>query len=371
MSRFKVAGHMTRALLNAARAATFDRLGKPPSAPLMVYVELTRRCNMKCHHCDIWMSSQRHKDLAATEIPGSRLVEVLTGLSREGLLAVDLFGGEPLLRKDLPEIIGGLKRAGLHVTVTTNGALLTPASCQRIVDAGLDQLLVSIDGPDAESHDAIRGVPGTFEKAMRGLSHLTQLADGRLRVGINTLVCRTNLPLLGRMPELVKAVGAQQLRLLPYHQCYPFNQFVQDDELMVRVSDLPTLARSLSQVIHETRQWGIATNSQTYLKGIEDWYRGRPVPVRCQAGLSVCDINAFGDVYPCYTLAKPVGNILRDEFLSVWRSHQLDSHRRSSRECRQCWQSCYIEPGLRLSMNALWADRQAVLHDIMEYFVKR
>ncbi len=371
MNRFGKFKRLARALSNTAEAATFDWLGKTPPAPLMVYVELTRRCNMKCQHCDIWMTAQQHKNLSETEVPGTRLVEVLSELAPKGLLAVDLFGGEPLLRKDLPDIIRGLKQAGLHVTVTTNGVLLNRQRCFDILDAGLDQLLVSIDGPDATTHDSIRGKPGTFEKAMEGLSRFNEMAAGKARTGINTLVCRPSLKWLERMPELAGTVGASQLRLLPYHQCYPFNQFVQDDELMPRTEDLPVLTEALRGVLERAREIGLNTNSQTYLEGIEGWYRGRPLAVRCQAGLTVCDINGFGEVYPCYTLAQPAGNILEQDFDEIWQSAQLAAHRKESNNCDKCWQSCYIEPGLRLSLAALWADRQAVLHDIMEYFLGR
>jgi MoaA/NifB/PqqE/SkfB family radical SAM enzyme len=366
MMDLRRARRLARATANAGLAATFDRVGKAPAAPLMVYVETTRRCNMRCKHCDIWMTAQHHDNLAGTEVPAARLVEVLTGLAPKGLLAVDLFGGEPLLRTDLAEIIRGLKAADLHVTVTTNGNLLNESRCQELLDAHLDQLLVSIDGPDAATHDAIRGREGAFDKALGGLALFTGLADGRARSGINTLVCRPNLARLPRMVDLARSVGAQQLRLLPYHQCYPFNQFTQDDELMPRTSDLSDLAHSLEHVGKEAEDAGLATNSRTYLEGIRRWYQGDPIPVRCQAGLTVCDINAFGDLYPCYTLGKPVGNILRQEF-----DETLADHRNETSRCDRCWQSCYIEPGLRLSLRALWADRRAVLHDILEYFVAR
>ena len=371
MSRHRRIRRLARALGDTAKAATFDWLGKTPPAPLMVYVELTRRCNMQCQHCDIWMTAKNHENLTDSEVPGDRLVEVLAGLAPKGLLAVDLFGGEPLLRADLPDIIRDLKLAGLHVTITTNGVLLTEQRCADIIEAGLDQLLVSIDGPDAATHDAIRGKPGTFEKALGGLSRFHEMSNGRARTGINTLICRPNLELLPRMPELAQSVGASQLRLLPYHQCYPFNQYVQDDELMPRTSDLPVLAEALRRVIDRAQDAGLGTNSRTYLEGIEGWYRGEPMRVRCQAGLTVCDINGFGDVYPCYTLAQAAGNIMDQEFDEIWHSAALAAHRKEASQCDKCWQSCYIEPGLRLSLAALWADRQAVLNDLKEYFIGR
>ena len=55
---------------NLLRSLTYDRLGRPPRSPLMIYVELTRRCNMRCRHCDIWQTSREGKDLESLEVPG-------------------------------------------------------------------------------------------------------------------------------------------------------------------------------------------------------------------------------------------------------------------------------------------------------------
>ena len=351
------------------RAASYDTAGIAPKSPLMVYVELTRRCNMKCRHCDIWMTASKHKDLKRTEVSGERLLEVLTGQVERGLLAVDLFGGEPLMRTDLEEIIRGLKTVGVHVTVTTNGTLVDENRAAGMVEAGLDQLLVSIDGPEASVHDGIRGREGTFDKAVAGLEAF--LAAGGRKAGVNTLVCRENIDHLPAMVDLTSRIGARQLRLLPYHQCYPFNQYGQDDELLPRQEDLSRLDGALDGVIRKSSAQHITTNGLSYLEGIIRWYAGEPVEVRCMAGLAVCDINAFGDVYPCYTLGRPVGSIREAAFDSLWSGEAMEAHRKSTGNCRECWQSCYIEPGLRLSLRALLQDRKAVLHDIMEYFVER
>jgi len=87
------------------------------------------------------------------------------------------------------------------------------------------------------------------------------------------------------------------------------------------------------------------------------------------AGLAVCDVNAFGDLYPCFTLSNAVGNVLETPFLELWSSPGMGRHREQVESCSRCWQSCYIEPGLRLSLSALYADRKAVLKDLKEYFL--
>jgi MoaA/NifB/PqqE/SkfB family radical SAM enzyme len=304
-----------------------------------------------------------------SEVPGDVLVELLAGLVPKGLLAVDLFGGEPLLREDLPEIVRGLSRAGLHVTVTTNGLLLDRERASALVASGLRQLLVSLDGPDAATHDGLRGRKGAFDAARAGIGHY--LAAGGRRLGLNMLVCKLNFMQVDQMAELAHSLGARQVRLLPYHQCYPFNQYGQDDSLLPAAEDLPALEEALGRFRSKAGRLRIETNSPSYLAGIGRHFgpgQGEArAPVRCMAGLGVCDLNAFGDLFPCYTLFRRVGNVMRTSFAELWRSQAMTRYREETRDCAACWQSCYIEPGLRLSLRALAADWRSFLRDVRQY----
>jgi len=358
-----------QAALNVARAAAHGALGTAPRAPLMIYMEVTRRCNLRCRHCDIWMTSDKGE--LRPEMPADRIREVLSGLVPHGLLAVDLFGGEPLLRPELPVLVRDLRGSGLHVTVTTNGTLLMGRMAEALADSGLSQLLVSIDAPTATAHDRLRGRAGTFEAASTGLARFASLSGGRVRTGLNTLVCRENMEFLPDMVDLCLELGARQIRLLPYHQCYPFDRYLRDDSLLPRPEDLPVLNDALARFKARADAAGITTNCGPYLDGIGTWFGGAAARARCMAGLAVCDVNAFGDLYPCFTLSEAVGNVLETPFLELWRSPALERHRAQVESCRRCWQSCYIEPGLRLSPSALLADRAAVLRDLREYFIPR
>lgn len=359
------------AVLNAMRAASHRAAGTVPKAPLMIYLEVTRRCNLRCRHCDIWMTEGKEGSALRPEMTADRIRSVLSELVPHGLLAVDLFGGEPLLRPELPDLVRDLREAGLHVTVTTNGTLLSDRVCEVLVEAGLSQLLVSLDGPGPAVHDRLRGRKGTFELASEGLRRFVRASRGRVRTGINTLVCRENIDALPDMVDLCVATGALQLRLLPYHQCYPFDRFRRDDALMPREEDICRLEGALAMLRTKAEEAGVSTNCIPYMEGIGAWFRGDRPRARCMAGLAVCDVNAFGDLYPCFTLSDPVGNILEEPFLELWSSSGMARHRETVEECGRCWQSCYIEPGLRLSLSALLADRRAVLKDLREYFLPR
>jgi len=331
----------------------------------MVYVEVTRQCNLRCRHCGIWKTWQGKQ--ATGEVEASVLVGVLGGLARKGLAAVDLFGGEPLMRPDLEKIVSGLKEAGLHVTVTTNGTLLDVARAGSLLEAGVDQVLVSVDGPWQEVHDELRGRKGTLDKAVAGARAFSAAAGGAARLGFNTLVCRQNFHLLAETAALASSAGASQMRLLPYHQCYPFNQLGQDDALLPGPGELGRMKVALAHFAHKAAKLGLSTNGRTYIDGIVPWFAGKPRSAPCMAGITVCDINAFGDVYPCYTRGMPAGNIVQRPFDEIWRGDTMEELRRKTIGCRGCWQSCYIEPGLRLSPAAAARDWRALLRDVREY----
>ena len=359
------------AVLNVARVATFPWLGMAPSAPLMVYVELTRRCNLQCRHCDIWKTGEKVEDIRNRELSSKALLELFSGLAQRGLVAVDLFGGEPLMRPDLPEIISGLKKIGLHVTVTSNGLLLNAKRSQALVEAGLDQLFISIDAPEAKLHDDLRGVPGTFERVLAGVREFQRHNPGTVKVGINSLVCRPTYPHISRMPAFAESLGASQVRLLPYHQCYPFNSWQQDDDLLPRREDLDEMKGCLDSFQVEARLRHLSTNGQSYIEGIPAWFSGELKGHRCVAGLAVCDINGFGELFPCYTSGGAVGSLHESSFDALWSSSAMEAFRRSHEQCSGCWQSCYIEPGLRLVPRSALTDFRTVLHDLREYFVGR
>src|SRR5512135_3490001 len=108
-------------------------LGRNLCGPFHVYVEVTKKCNLRCQFCDIW----RAKEDTIGEMTLENLLRLAEDLKELGTKAVGLYGGEALLRPDLFEVITAMKRAGLHVTLDTNGYLL-PQFHEQILDSGVD-----------------------------------------------------------------------------------------------------------------------------------------------------------------------------------------------------------------------------------------
>jgi MoaA/NifB/PqqE/SkfB family radical SAM enzyme len=136
--------------------------------PFCVSFELTHCCNAKCKHCHL--GGQIEENRASAE----RLGEICRQVKP---VVAQLSGGEPLLRRDLEDIIRAIRRPNRapYVDITTNGTLLTNKKYDQLLDAGIDQIAVSLDYPDTR-HDSFRGVPGLFnriEKLIPGLGERT------------------------------------------------------------------------------------------------------------------------------------------------------------------------------------------------------
>jgi MoaA/NifB/PqqE/SkfB family radical SAM enzyme len=153
------------------------------------------RCNLRCVHCMIEGTMDRLAPESA-----DRFDELLAHTAQnrrwKGLI---LTGSEITLRRDLPELARRARAAGFqHVRIQTHGMhLAQPAYCDALLDAGVDEYFVSVAGPDAETHDAITTVPGSFEKTLRGL----EILDGH--AGAVTL---TNTVVTSRSFHLLEQV---------------------------------------------------------------------------------------------------------------------------------------------------------------------
>lgn len=158
------AGMAARRLL--ARAA---RLFKPLfGAAIMLSV--TNRCQCRCARCAVNAGGEAGGELTADEIR-----RLLADAAALGAREVSFFGGEPLLRPELPDLVAHARGLGLRAALTTNGLLLDAAAARRLKDAGLSAAGVSLDDPDPAAHDAGRGVPGLWRRAYDGAAALVAL----------------------------------------------------------------------------------------------------------------------------------------------------------------------------------------------------
>lgn len=177
----------------------------PPNhhaGPRVVAWELTRRCSLHCRHCRGAAQDCAYEGELTTD-ECFRVMERLAAFARPVLI---LTGGEPMMRDDLYRIAARADELGLHPVLAPCGHLLTPETARRLRAAGIRAISISLDGATAADHDAFRGVPGAYERTLRGLEHA--LAAG-IPCQINSTVTRHNVAELPALLEQAIRLGAK------------------------------------------------------------------------------------------------------------------------------------------------------------------
>jgi len=185
--------------------------GLPLESPIEAYFEVANRCNSKCVTCPLTFSPQEDaKQLSLEEFRG--LVDQLPALQRAVLQGI----GEPLLNRDLAPMIRYLKDRGVYVVFNTNAVLLTRRRQIELIDSGLDELRVSIDGSTPETYLRVRGIPA-FDRVVENVAAMisTQRALGATtpRVSLWVTGMQENLPELPGVIDLAARIQVEEVYL--------------------------------------------------------------------------------------------------------------------------------------------------------------
>lgn len=171
-------------------------------SPLLVFYELTLACDLVCLHCRACAQKQRDPRELDTK-RSQQLIEQLTQFPEPPLLI--LTGGDPFKRHDLFDIIQYAVERGLSVSITPSATpLVTTQALERLANLRVSRLAISIDGARAETHDAHRGVAGSFEHSLR---ILREAKSRGLSTQINTTIRPENLAELSAMADLGESLG--------------------------------------------------------------------------------------------------------------------------------------------------------------------
>lgn len=167
-------------------------------SPLLVFYEVTQACDLECTHCRACAKAEPHPSELTTG-ESLELIDQLADFPEPPMLI--LTGGDPLKRTDLFELIDYAVMSGLEVSITPSATpLVTRTAICSLRDAGISRLAISIDGADSVSHDAVRGVPGSF---YRTLEILADADAERLPTQVNTTITPSNFEQIDEMAELM------------------------------------------------------------------------------------------------------------------------------------------------------------------------
>jgi MoaA/NifB/PqqE/SkfB family radical SAM enzyme len=287
--------------------------------PVTVSIEVTKRCNARCDFCDYWKTKDRDELPEYTEV-----------VRKFDPLVVVFTGGEPMLRRDLPALVRAIKELPgfRYLTVLTHGGLLTEPKVAELVSAGVNQIGISLNYPDARQ-DAERGIPGLFEK-------LERLVPRLAREGCNVFNLSSMLMLdnMGDAEPLVRLADRWGVNIAfsAYNDLKNGNQshFVEGEKLdqLRQVCDrLKRLKRELKNVM----------TSDYFFDTLPEFCRRRELP-GCKAGKIMIHISPNGMVHPCAELPP------------ICHFSEFDPTKYGGVDCGKCFDSCRAEPQAPLTL---------------------
>lgn len=313
--------------------------------PLNVMLSVTNRCLSRCSYCNI--PNRKQKELTTDEI-----FSLIEQISELGCQRLGLWGGEPLIRNDIGQIIDYAKKKGLFVTLDSNGYLL-PEKIKALNN--LDHLILALDGPQ-EVHD-LNKEPGSFQKAMSAI----EAAAGRIPFWTITVLTKNNLDSIDFILN-----QARQYGFLATFQLLHHNDRLSRNQQTLSPSS-QSYKRAIEKLILEKKNGTPIASSLNYLYHILNWpdYKTATSPdepnpaksasrrwvrflgrftsnrvnhLRCWAGRLYCNVDTDGSVYPCSLLVEKVNslNFLEVGFKKAFNEVTFDS-------CKGCLASCFTE----------------------------
>lgn len=265
--------------------------------------ETTRSCPLACKHCR-GAAERGPYENELTNSEGRRLLEQIAQKMETPM--VILTGGEPMFRSDIWDLATYAHTLGVRCVMSPCGALITQETAKIMFDCFIRQISISLDGPNPETHDDFRGIPGAFEQAIRGIK-LAQ--DAGVNVQINCTVSRKNVDQIDQMLALALVLKANALDLF----------FL-----------VPTgRGKGLAPIALN------ADETERALEKIKDLLQTSPIPIRvtcapqwkrilgdsvqgagrgCLAGKGFIFVSHIGDVQPCGFLNLKCGNVRENDF---------------------------------------------------------
>lgn len=322
-------------MIKLAKSLKANSAIAPPSR---VQVEITNRCNLKCVMCNRWKWITEDKK-TSEELGTERLCELFSELKKMGVEEILLTGGETMIRTDFMILLSFISDLGMSVSIITNGTLVTTEIAQKLAAASA-KVTFSIDG-DMETHDRIRGVKGTFRRAVEGIKKVVRAnrKTGTIaEVAINYTVQKGNIRDMLNLLSSAEALGVDTVLYTIVHGSPDVAPG--DDELEMLHEELSKLRKSAK--LSHTRVV-ISDMVRAFADGtlpVADVKAGLPAlslfrdqPVPCFAAYRTSFIDCFGRVFPCcycyldnasfnkYEKAREkfyLGSILDTGFPEIW-----------------------------------------------------
>ena len=345
--------YWAKALASTLKGIAYFGVRRPftAGAPYQIVWDVTYACNLRCKHC----YANAGKPLP-DELDTEQAKKAIDIFDRAGVTILAFSGGEPLVRPDFFELARYAADKGMYVAVATNGTLITEQMARKMKEAGIKFVQISVDGATPETHDEFRGIPGAFERTIKGIKNAVR--EGFF-VEIATTVTKSNYNEIPAIIDLAEELKVNWLMLYNFVPTGRGKFIIENDlspeereELLKMIyhknketsveilSTAPQLARVALQEEYKEQTGEVLMPTHFYnahlpgkLANLAEFIGG------CGAGRFYMSMRPNGDLQPCVFLPVKVGNILQDDFEELWLHNKVLNELRDKdviKECNRC-----------------------------------
>lgn len=269
--------------------------------PATANLAINMACQCRCVHC----SAERFRDASRRELTTGEIKSVVTQATDLGCTIVIFTGGEPLLRKDLFEFIAHVDRDKAVPMIFTNGEYLDADNVKRLSDAGLYSMYVSIDSPDPEEHNSLRGCPGLFQKALEGVQ---RALDAGILVGLSTYATADRLR-EGKVEETILLAQREGFNEVTIFDCMPSGNFLNRRDMLLTDDEKHRIVELATRYYKSPHPMGVIAQAIV----------NSPLGVGCYGGASELYMTPYGDINPCDFNPISFGNALERPLAEIWK----------------------------------------------------
>jgi len=328
-----------RGLVNVLNGIAKFGVKKPftPGAPFLVVWNFTQLCNLKCKHCYASAGKPHPNELTTQEA-----FKALDKLVDAGVNIIAFSGGEPLMRKDIFDVLKRASDYGVFTAIATNATLITKDVAKRLKDVNLGYVQISLDGAKPETHNGFRGAPKAFERTIQGIKNCV---EQDIFVEVATTATKINYEEIPAIIDLCEKLNVDWWMMYNFVPTGRGRFILENDlspeerERLLKIlweklrskpklqvlSTAPQYARvalqmeekvkdEVGELIVPTHFYNPHLHGQ--LLSLSDFIGG------CGAGRFYCALEPNGDITPCVFFPLKVGNIKIDDFKEIWENNK-------------------------------------------------
>lgn len=296
--------------------------------PTTCTLAVTYKCQCRCVHC----SADRFIDPNRRELSTDELKSVIDQSLDLGVVNVVFTGGEPMLRRDIYELIAHVDKTKAHAMMFTNGWFLSEENVKRLKDAGLHSLNISIDHLNARIHDDLRRLEGCYARAFEGAA---RAREAGILTGISTYATKDNLR-DGSLEGLLQLAQREGFHEVTIFDCMPAGRFLREESVLLSPAERAEIVKMARRYVAMDHPMGVIAQS---------WINS-PIGSGCFGGQFQFYMTAYGDINPCDFNPVTFGNVREMPLRDIWRkmiTHpEYEGRKRSCRIQNPYYRAHYI-----------------------------